>query len=377
LVLAFGQVSLLEVCSVLQNGILSAEMICDRVASVHFTRAEPDLIERLAGVHKLGSPVASIGEAKYEESIATFVEKALGHYDEIPNVSVSSYCEGSSSLSYEDVVASVLASVRRMGFRRTNLLRPRNRELIADEVLSRHALDFVDAASNRGHLLATTIFVPDSVAFRERAMHKPFAIPTIALSPRLARALVNLSGLSEGETLLDPFCGSGTILSEGALLSLNCIGLDTSPARVAQAKRNLVWLEKWSGKPLSYRIENGDARNLEGMPSVDGIVTEPILLPRFNSTPSTPKARELIQSAGRTYSDSLHSMAKVLRSGRRIVIVVPAVKTTDGSEVLLRLEGTDRIGFKEFQPAQKRFAYPLSFESTRWVGRRVYVFERT
>ena len=269
--------------------------------------------------------------------------------------------------------------MRRMGFRKTNLVRPRNHELTADEVLSRRALDFVDAASDRRHLVATTIFVPDYEAFRQRGMHRPVPSSGIALSPRLAKALVNLSGLSEGETLLDPFCGSGTIISEGALLSLNCIGLDASRARVAQAKRNLAWLEKQSAKALSYHIETGDARNLEGIPRVDGIVTEPILLPRFNSTPSPRKAKELVRNAGRIYSESLYSMAKVARKGGRVVIVVPTVKTTDGSEILLRLEGVDRIGFKEFQPGQTRFVYPLrvSFESTRWVGRCVYVFERT
>ncbi len=379
MVLAFGQVSLLEIHSIFQSRLLNAEMICDRVASVHFARIEADKIERLAGIHKFASPVAVIDDHNYEESIAIFIKKIIDYYDNIPNVSVSSYCEGGSSLSYDEVVASVLTDIRRMGFRKTNLLRPRDRELTAVEILSRRALDFVDAASDRRHFLATTIFVPDSEAFRQRGMHRPIAGSSMALSPRLARTLVNLSGLSKGESLLDPFCGSGTIISEGALLSLNCIGLDVSHTRVAQARRNLAWLEKQSAKPLSHRIETGDARNLERTSRVDGIVTEPILLPKFSSTPSPQRAKKLVQNAGRVYSESLYSMAKVVRKAGRVVIVVPAVRTTDGSEVLLRLEGMDQIGFREFQPGRTRFVYPLrvGFESTRWVGRGVYVFERT
>ncbi len=377
-VLAFGQVSLLEIHSIFQHRLLNAEMICDRVASVHFARIEADQIKRLAGIHKFASPVAVIDDHNYEESIAIFVKKILDYYDNIPNVSVSSYCGGDSPLRYDDVVASVLTNIREMGFRKTNLLRPRDQELTADEILSRRALDFVDATSDH-HLLATTIFVPDSEAFRQRGMRRPIAGSGMALSPRLARTLVNLSGLSKGETLLDPFCGSGTIISEGALLSMNCIGLDANPTRVAQARRNLAWLEKQSAKALSHRIETGDARNLEATSRVDGIVTEPILLPKFSSTPSPQRAKKLVQNASRIYSESLYSMAKVVRKAGRIVIVVPAVKTTDGSEVLLRLEGMDQIGFREFQPGQTRFVYPLrvGFESTRWVGRGVYVFERT
>ncbi len=379
MVLAFGQVSLLEIHSIFQSRLLNAEMICNRIASAHFARIAADQIERLAGIHKFASPVAVIDDHNHEESIAIFVKKILDYYDNIPNVSVSSYCGGDSPLSYDEVVASVLTNIRRMGFRKTNLLRPRDRELTAVEILSRRALDFVDATSDRHHFLATTIFVPDSEAFRQRGMRRPFAGSGMALSPRLARTLVNLSGLSKGETLLDPFCGSGTIISEGALLSLNCIGLDASHTRVAQARRNLAWLEKQSAKALSHRIETGDARNLEGISRVDGIVTEPILLPKFNSTPSPQRAKKLVQNASRIYSESLYSMAKVVRKAGRIVIVVPTVKTTDGSEVLLRLEGMDQIGFREFQPGRTRFVYPLrvGFESTRWVGRGVYVFERT
>jgi len=78
------------------------------------------------------------------------------------------------------------------------------------------------------------------------------------------------------------------------------------------------------------------------------------------------------------YSDSLYPMANAVRRGGRIVIVVPTLKTTDGSEVLLRLEETESIGLKEFQPGHMRFEYPVrvAFESTRWLGRAVYVFER-
>ena len=106
-------------------------------------------------------------------------------------------------------------------------------------------------------------------------------------------------------------------------------------------------------------------------------MTEPILLPRFHSTPSSQKAKRLVNKASRVYSESLYSMADAVRKGGRIVIVVPTLKT-DGSEVLLRLEETESIGLKEFQPGHVRFEYPVraAFQSTRWLGRAVYAFER-
>lgn len=54
-------------------------------------------------------------------------------------------------------------------------------------------------------------------------------IPQIA-----ARAIEILS--KEGDTILDPYCGSGTTLLEAALLGRNSIGIDLSPLAALIAK---------------------------------------------------------------------------------------------------------------------------------------------
>jgi len=52
----------------------------------------------------------------------------------------------------------------------------------------------------------------------------------------MIRALLNIIGLSPGETLLDPFAGSGTAAVEAQLLGINCIGFDISPLCVLQSR---------------------------------------------------------------------------------------------------------------------------------------------
>ncbi|MEM4330781.1 MAG: hypothetical protein QW273_02110, partial [Candidatus Pacearchaeota archaeon] len=51
----------------------------------------------------------------------------------------------------------------------------------------------------------------------KRDMEKPVRRESLAISPRLAKILINLSGIKKGETLLDPFCGIGVILQEALL----------------------------------------------------------------------------------------------------------------------------------------------------------------
>lgn len=54
--------------------------------------------------------------------------------------------------------------------------------------------------------------------------------------PQMVRALLNIIGLEPGETVLDPFIGSGTTAVEAQLLGINCIGFDISPLCVLQSR---------------------------------------------------------------------------------------------------------------------------------------------
>lgn len=53
--------------------------------------------------------------------------------------------------------------------------------------------------------------------------------------PQLSKALMNYAGLRVGDTVLDPFCGSGTTLVEGYLYGANAVGIDINPIAVMVA----------------------------------------------------------------------------------------------------------------------------------------------
>jgi len=370
LVLAFGRLSVLEACSTIKS-VTKVEVPCERICVVELDPSSVRSVVKLAGIHKF-SPLLTHFQGD-EATIRQLVQQITNEID-VSRFALSAY--DTDEDDYEVLVRLLLDAFRQAGFKKIRLLRPKGNELLADQLLSRDALDLIAFPYKGGYGLGPTAWVPDVAPMRRRGIEKPAPHSEISLSPRLAQLLLNLSGLSPGQRLLDPFCGPGTIISEGALMSLNCIGIDSSPTRVTQAKRNLAWVEKQSGRSLAYDIKTGDARDFQGR--FDGIVTEPILLPRFHSTPGSQKAKRLVNRASRVYSESLYPMADAVRKGGRVVIVVPTLRTTSGSEVLLRLEETESIGLKEFQPGHMRFEYPVrvAFESTRWLGRAVYVFER-
>jgi len=47
--------------------------------------------------------------------------------------------------------------------------------------------------------------------------------------PQMIRAILNILRIQPGETVLDPFIGSGTTALESQILGINCIGIDISP----------------------------------------------------------------------------------------------------------------------------------------------------
>ncbi|MEM3383394.1 MAG: DNA methyltransferase [Nitrososphaerales archaeon] len=100
-----------------------------------------------------------------------------------------------------------------------------------------------------------------------RPRARPFFHPS-ALYPKFARGLVNLSHVKEGELLLDPFCGTGSILIEASLIGINTIGIDIFMKMCRGAINNLkhYMLD-------SLGILNSDALVLP-IKKVNGIATD-------------------------------------------------------------------------------------------------------
>ena len=56
---------------------------------------------------------------------------------------------------------------------------------------------------------------------------------------KLARVMINLIGLKEGETVCDPFCGTGTTLLEAESMGIKAIGVDFDEKMCEISKENL------------------------------------------------------------------------------------------------------------------------------------------
>ena len=106
--------------------------------------------------------------------------------------------------------------------------------------------------------------------FEESKPHKrPFFYPG-SMNPKLARCMVNLSRVKEGQLLLDPFCGTGGILIEAGLIGCRVVGSDIYWKMKNGTSINLDYYGI-----TDYRTFNLDVRELKMYEKVSAVVTDP------------------------------------------------------------------------------------------------------
>ena len=125
-------------------------------------------------------------------------------------------------------------------------------------------------ASKNDIYIAVEKFKLNKKHFVESKPHKrPFFCPG-SMSPKLARCMVNLSRVTEGQLLLDPFCGTGGILIEAGLIGCKVVGSDIYWKMKNGAAINLDHFGI-----TDYRTFNLDVRELKMYEKVAAVVTDP------------------------------------------------------------------------------------------------------
>ena len=110
----------------------------------------------------------------------------------------------------------------------------------------------------------------DKKHFEDSKPHKrPFFYPG-SMNPKLARCMVNLSRVKEGQLVLDPFCGTGGILIEAGLIGCKVVGSDVYWKMKNGTAINLDYYGI-----TDYRTFNLDVRELKMYEKVNAVVTDP------------------------------------------------------------------------------------------------------
>ncbi len=107
------------------------------------------------------------------------------------------------------------------------------------------------------------------------------------LPPKLAQILINLVPPSFNETIHDPFCGSGTINTEAAVVGYKTVGSDINASFVSGAQQNFLEMSekfRFPEKNGSFSVKDATQVNWKNKSGV--ICTEGFLGTNFETKPS-------------------------------------------------------------------------------------------
>jgi tRNA (guanine10-N2)-dimethyltransferase len=158
-------------------------------------------------------------------------------------------------------------------------------------------------------LVTERMFKIEKKHFYNLKPHKrPFFYPG-SMSPKLARCMVNLTGLKDGDLVLDPFCGTGGILIEAGIMGAKVVGVDIDEKMVEGTIKNLEYCGV-----SEYEIFKGDARDIKLLKRVNAIATDP----PYGISASTGG-----EESQNLYSQAIVTMEELLADDGKLCMATP------------------------------------------------------
>ncbi|MCX6746327.1 MAG: DNA methyltransferase [Candidatus Parcubacteria bacterium] len=183
------------------------------------------------------------------------------------------------------------------------------------------------------------------------------------LPPKLARIMINLAQLKEDVQILDPFCGSGTILQEALILGYqNLIGSDKSEKAIKDTKENLNWLkEKYQLNTNNVQVFSLPVEQLNQKikpNSIEAIITEPYLGPLIKGNENTRQIESIIKELELQYLKAFNEFQIILKNQGKIVIIFSIFKMKDYTKQLEIFDQIKKIGFNLINKEQLIYYRP-------------------
>jgi len=207
------------------------------------------------------------------------------------------------------------------------------------------------------YLLGLTRAVQDFAKYSVRDYDRPGRDDRSGLlPPKVAQMMINLAGPDRSKTILDPFCGSGTLLQEAWLLGFKkIIGTDSNAQAISDSRQNLQWLKNKFFLPGSVDLAVCDVKNIASQiknNSVDLIVSEPFMGPAawVQRQTAAPSLLPLIDELSLLYQEAFRQFHLILKKSGQIVFVFPLFNLSGQKLPVLDPKKIETIGFRMIRP---------------------------
>lgn len=224
-------------------------------------------------------------------------------------------------------------------------------------------------------IIAESIGSQNITAYAKRDQGRPKRDAFVGmLPPKLAQIILNLANPTLGGRVLDPFCGTGVVLQEAALLGFSVYGSDLSDKMIDYSKQNLDWLSLTHHVTINTTLEQGDAMNHQWKSPIDAVACEGYLGQPFSAPPSPAKLAEVRKNCNYIMGEFLRNIAPQLAPGTPLCVAVPAWKAIDGTFTHLPLiDQLDSLGYEEYSFKTVRQPELLYYREDQIVARELLV----
>ena len=230
-------------------------------------------------------------------------------------------------------------------------------------------------------------------AYTERDQARPARDAKVGmLPPKLAQILINLCGkLPEEARVLDPFCGTGVVLQEAAIMGYVPYGTDLNERMVEYSKKNLSWLfnernqKRFKILPdliqkkdqILNAISVGDATSFTWEGEIDAVAFEGYLGAPMSKPPVDIKFKTEKAKCREIAIGFLKNITPQIKSGTSVVMALPAWLRENGKYAGLNiLDEIQEMGynFEKFQDLSQSDL--LYYREGQIVAREIIVIRK-
>ena len=156
-------------------------------------------------------------------------------------------------------------------------------------------------------------------------------------------------------TILDPFCGTGTVLQEALLASYDVVGTDLSQKMVDYTTENLSWLQSTfttPGRPVGHVIDihqaDATTHHWSNSTRLTAVVCETYLGQPFSAPPAPQKLAAVVDNCNHIITGFLINIRPQLAPNTPLCIAVPAWYDASGQAAHLPLiKHLQKLGYHQ------------------------------
>ncbi|MBX4187943.1 MAG: hypothetical protein KW793_02285 [Candidatus Doudnabacteria bacterium] len=253
--------------------------------------------------------------------------------------------------------------------------------LVGENQLLQKGAEIVVISGTQKLFVGKTVTVQNYEDYGRRDYQRPARDERVGMiPPKVAQSMINLAGPLKGlDYIIDPFCGSGTLLQEAIFMGFRAIGSDIDQKAIENSEKNLEWFRnRYHVSPNRYKLFKSHAAEISiQLPShkISAVVSEGTLGPIYGTLPKKPEMVSNFNSLAKLYEQVFNEFNKLLQPGTRVVMCFPAYKTGQHTyEFMPSIDFATQNGYTVLAPIPSELKAKYKF--LRLTDRNSMVYDR-